>query len=120
MSRRLRAGAPAMRRRPRARVFAALGDETRLLLVGKLCLGEPLSISELSLGSRLTRQAITKHLGVLENASLVRGTRRGRRMLFRFAPGPVEDAKQYLALVSRQWERTLGRLKAFVESGAAD
>ncbi|MGC2752759.1 MAG: hypothetical protein WCA40_10360, partial [Candidatus Acidiferrum sp.] len=49
-------------RRPRALVCAALGDETRLWLVAKLCGGQPFSISELTRGSRLTRQAITKHL----------------------------------------------------------
>jgi DNA-binding transcriptional ArsR family regulator len=100
----------------RASVFAALGDETRLRLVGRLCHGEPLSISDLSRGSRLTRQAVTKHLRVLEKARLVRGARRGRKRLFRFTPRPIEDAMGYLEHVSRQWDRTLARLKAFVES----
>jgi DNA-binding transcriptional ArsR family regulator len=88
------------------------------MLVRKLCRGDPLSISELSDGTRLTRQAITKHLRVLENVSLVHGTRVGRKVLFRFEPGPIEDAKGYLDLVSGQWEQTLARLKAFVESRA--
>jgi DNA-binding transcriptional ArsR family regulator len=100
-----------------APVFAALGDETRLQLVGKLCGGEPLSISDLSAGSRLTRQAITKHLRVLEDARLVRGARRGRKMLFRFTPGPIDDARRYLESASTQWEHTLARLKSLVESG---
>jgi len=99
-------------------VFAALGDETRLRLVGRLCGGDRLSISELSEGSRLTRQAITKHLRVLEDASLVQGVRAGREMRFEFAPGPFNEARRYLELVSGQWERALGRLKAFVETGA--
>jgi DNA-binding transcriptional ArsR family regulator len=99
-----------------APVFAALGDETRLRLVGRLCGGELLSISELSEGSNLTRQAITKHLRVLEGASLVLGTRHGREMRFKFAPGPLEEVKRYLGLVSARWDQALGRLKAFVES----
>jgi DNA-binding transcriptional ArsR family regulator len=115
MSPRQSSGNPALRR-ARAPVFAALGDETRLRLVGRLCLGEPLSISDLSAGSRLTRQAITKHLRVLEGASLVRGSRRGRKMLFSLTPEPIEEARQYLEHVSGQWEHTLARLKAFVES----
>lgn len=105
-------------RGPRSRVFAALGDETRIRLVGRLCRGEPLSISQLSEGSRLTRQAVTKHLRVLENASLVHGARRGREMLFELTPEPMEGARKYLGLVSSQWERTLGRLRSFVQSGA--
>ena len=103
----------------RASVFAALGDETRLRLVGRLCRGEPLSISELSTGSRLTRQAITKHLRVLEDANLVRGAHRGRETLFELTPGPIGDAMDYLSLVSGQWERTLARLKSLVEAGDA-
>jgi len=118
MSRRRNPGTP--RGRPAcAPVFAALGDETRLRLVRRLCGGEPLSISELSRGSRLTRQAITKHLRVLENARLVRGARRGRRMLFHFAPGPVADARGYLEGVSVQWDQALARLRSFVEPKTA-
>ena len=111
------AGAPTLR--AHAPVFAALGDRTRLILVGKLCLGEPLSISELSRGSRLTRQAVTKHLRVLEQASLVHSSRQGRRMLFRFLPEPVRDAADCLDAVSEQWDLALARLKSFVESNAA-
>jgi DNA-binding transcriptional ArsR family regulator len=102
----------------RTRVFAALGDETRLRLVGKLSSGESMSISELSEGSSLTRQAITKHLCVLENTSLVHGLRLGRERRFTFAPAPLDEAKKYLEVVSGQWERALARLKSFVESGA--
>jgi DNA-binding transcriptional ArsR family regulator len=85
-------------------------------LVGRLGLGESLSITELSAGSRLTRQAITKHLRVLEGARLVQGSRRGRQVLFSLTPQPVEEARKYLEFVSRQWDEALGRLKAFVES----
>lgn len=104
----------------RASLFAALGDETRLRLVGRLCQGKPLSISDLSCGSRLTRQAVTKHLRVLENVRLVRGARRGRKRLFRFTPRPIGDAVGYLEHVSRQWDRTLARLKALVEPPESD
>jgi DNA-binding transcriptional ArsR family regulator len=96
-------------------LFAALGDETRLSLVMKLAGGEPRSISQLTAGSRLTRQAITKHLRVLETAGVVRGVRAGRESLFEFNPRPIEGLKEYLELVSKQWDEALGRLKAFVE-----
>ena len=96
-------------------MFAALGDETRLSLVAKLCGGQPRSISQLTGGSRLTRQAITKHLRVLENAGVVRSVRSGRESLFRFDPEPIEKMKDYLDLVSEQWDQALLRLKSFVE-----
>ena len=99
----------------RALLFAALGDETRLLLIGELSKGAARSISELTKGSSLTRQAITKHLRVLEGAGLVQGTRVGRESLFEFRPGPIERARTYLERVSDQWGQALARLKSFVE-----
>jgi DNA-binding transcriptional ArsR family regulator len=108
--------------RPRAKrhgsapvLFAALGDKTRLALVTKLCGGELRSISDLTQGSRLTRQAVTKHLRVLQKAGLVRCSRRGRESLFALDPEPVRELEDYLNSVSRQWDEALGRLKAFVE-----
>jgi DNA-binding transcriptional ArsR family regulator len=105
-----RAGAHA-----RAAVFAALGDETRLSLIGTLVSGPPRSISRLAQGSTLTRQAITKHLRVLEGAGVVRSIRAGRESLFEFRPQPLKDAQSYLERVSGQWDDALARLKSFVE-----
>lgn len=99
----------------RAPLFAALGDETRLSLVVKLSNGEPHSISQLTEGTRLTRQAVTKHLRVLENVGIVEGVRSGRENLFAFNPKPMDELREYLALVSAQWDEALGRLKTFVE-----
>lgn len=103
------------RRIDHAVVFAALGDETRLALMAKLAGGEARSISQLTAGSKLTRQAITKHLRVLETAGVVRGRHEGRERLFVLDPRPIDGLKQYLELVSEQWDQALGRLKAFVE-----
>jgi DNA-binding transcriptional ArsR family regulator len=100
----------------RASVFAALGDRTRLSLIGKLSNGPPQSISRLAEGSTLTRQAITKHLQVLEGAGVVRGVRVGRESLFEFRPEPLKELQSYLERVSDQWENALARLKSFVEN----
>ena len=114
MSRRSR-NAFAVKNRVQAPLFAALGDETRLSLIAKLSRGQPRSISQLTQGSRLTRQAITKHLRVLEGAGIVRGVRSGRESLFDFHPEPFEEVRKYLDLVSEQWDQALSRLKSFVE-----
>ena len=103
-----------------AAVFAALGDETRLALVARLSDGRPASISQLTEaqptgGSKLTRQAITKHLRVLERARIVHGVRAGRESLFELDPKPISELREYLDLVSEQWDQALGRLKSFVE-----
>jgi len=99
----------------RAHAFAALGDQTRLALVVKLSDGRPHSISKLTRGTRLTRQAITKHLRVLESAGIVRGARAGRESLFEFNPQPIIGLIDYIDLVSGEWDRALGRLKDLVE-----
>jgi len=99
----------------KARVFAALGDKTRLALVARLCSGEAASISQLADDSKLTRQAITKHLGVLERAGIVSSAQSGRERLFSFEPDPLEELQQYLASVSKQWEQTSGCRKSHAE-----
>lgn len=98
-----------------APVFAALGDETRLRLVARLCDGGPLSIAKLTAGSGVTRQAVTKHLRAMEAAGLVRGARRGRESVWRLERQRLAEAQRYLALVSRQWDEALARLRALVE-----
>ena len=95
-------------------MFAALGDETRLTLIGKLSKGAPQSISQLAEGSTLTRQAITKHLGVLEGAGVVRSERIGRQSLFEFQPAPFKELKSYLDRIAGEWDDALARLKSFV------
>ena len=102
--------------RAKATVFAALGDETRLSLLAKLASGERYSIAQLTEGTKLTRQAVTKHLRVLERVRIVHRAREGRESLFRFDPQPVIEMKEYLELVSQQWDVALARLKAFVEN----
>lgn len=98
-----------------AGVFAALGDPTRLGLVTRLAREPRLSIASLTEGSALTRQAITKHLRVLEEAGLVRPVRKGRERLFTLEAESIAGAREALDGISRQWDEALGRLKAFVE-----
>ena len=99
----------------RAPLFAAMGDQTRLMLVARLSDGRPRSISRLTRGTRLTRQAITKHLRVLESVGIVHNVREGRESLYEFNPQPLVELKDYLDRVSAHWEQALGRLKALVE-----
>lgn len=113
MSRRIRE--PKTRKASHAVLFAAMGDATRLALVAQLSAGEPRSIAELTAGSQLTRQAITKHLRVLEHAGIVRCKPSGRESLFALAPQPLAEMRTYLSEVSQQWDDALARLKAFVE-----
>jgi DNA-binding transcriptional ArsR family regulator len=103
------------RSRARAPVFAALGDGTRLRLLARLSRGERFSISQLTEGTKLSRQAITKHLRILERVQMVHSIRCGRESVFQFNPAPIIEMKQYLDQVSAQWDEALARLKSFVE-----
>jgi DNA-binding transcriptional ArsR family regulator len=98
-----------------ALLFAALGDDTRLALVARLLSGEPASIAHLASRMPLTRQAVTKHLRVLERAGVVHSVRCGRESQFVLDPRPLHALRQYLDRVSNQWDQPLARLKSFVE-----
>jgi DNA-binding transcriptional ArsR family regulator len=103
----LRKGAP---------VFAALGDDTRLRILARLSVDGPLSISQITDGETVTRQAITKHLAVLADAGLVRDTRSGRERHWELDLSPLETARMCLDLVSQRWDQRLERLRVLVEN----
>jgi DNA-binding transcriptional ArsR family regulator len=96
-------------------VFAALGDATRLHLVTRLGEVGPLSIRRLTDGTRVTRQAVTKHLHALARAGLVRSHRVGRERIWKLQPRRLEEVRDDLARISKQWDEAIGRLRAFVE-----
>ncbi|HXY41087.1 MAG TPA: helix-turn-helix transcriptional regulator [Vicinamibacteria bacterium] len=98
-----------------APVFAALGDPTRLVLMTRLCGGRPLSIAQLTMGTKVTRQAVTKHLSVLAVAGLVSDFRGGRERLWQPEPRGLDEASRYLEVIGRRWDAALERLKRFVE-----
>jgi DNA-binding transcriptional ArsR family regulator len=100
-----------------AHLFAALGDETRLHLVSRLCDNGPASITKLTAGSKVTRQAITKHLRLMEGSGLVHCAHSGRETIWRLDERRLEDARRYLDLISNRWDEALVRLRKFVENG---
>ena len=99
-----------------APVFAALGDEMRLRLVAARCVGGAMSITQLTTGTEISRQAITKHLGVLAAAGLVRDVKVGRERLWEFEPAHLDEARRTLELIGQQWDHALSKLKLAVES----
>ncbi len=96
-------------------MFAALGDPKRLALVTKLIDRKAHSISDLTAGTKITRQAVTKHLTVLEGVGLVSKVKDGRECLYELDPKPLKSVQEYLEVISAQWDDALQRLKAFVE-----
>lgn len=100
-----------------APVFAALGDERRLRLLARLGGEGPLSISRLSDGAGITRQAVTKHLQVLADAGLATSLRRGREQLWQLEAAPLDEARRSLELISQRWDEALERMKRVLEAG---
>ena|ERR1700687_809360 len=102
--------------RSQASVYAALGDETRLAVLAELAKGEARSIVRLTSGTNLTRQAVTRHLRVLESAGVVTCVQIGRESRFKLNPLTLAEARSYLEAVSRQWDDALSRLQSLVET----
>ncbi len=98
-----------------ANLFAALGDPTRLSLVAKLIDNQLHSISELSNNKEMTRQAVTKHLTVLENVGLVTKIKEGRESLYMIDTAPLKSLQDYLDIIASQWDKSLLQLKLFIE-----
>ncbi len=98
-----------------APLFAALGDDTRLGIVARLSEGRPLPIVRLAEGAAVSRQALTKHLHVLEAARLVRSARAGRERRWELEPARLAEARRWLERISSRWDAAIGRLRAHVE-----
>ena len=98
-----------------AEVFFALGDQTRLSVVRKLGAGGSLSATALAIDAKVTRQAVAKHLQVLEGAGLVSRERNGREVLYALETRRLADARGFLERVSAAWDRRIERLRALVE-----
>lgn len=98
-----------------ALMFSALGDETRLGIIANLCKKQPQSIAELTRGTKLTRQAVRKHLSILESASLIESVHMGRETHFEIRLERLTQLKEYFDVISQQWDGALERLKMFVE-----
>jgi DNA-binding transcriptional ArsR family regulator len=115
MSQRLRRFAKTAALQNCAPVFAALGDETRLRLIAALCVGGAMSITQLTAGTDLTRQAVTKHLAVLAEAGLARHVKVGRERLWEFEPVQLGEARRSLEVIAAEWDHALEKLRLAVE-----
>jgi DNA-binding transcriptional ArsR family regulator len=110
---------PDTRAETPAALFAALGDPTRLRIVIRLSRGEAMSIKQLASGTRMTRQAVTKHLHVLSSAGVATVARQGREQIWSLDQQQLAQARQFLDRLAQQWEDALGRLKSLVEEPEA-
>ena len=82
--------------------------------------GDALSVSELSEPLPISRQAVTKHLGVLETAGLIEHEWRGRERRHRLRPQPLQELDDWLAPYAAAWDRRLSRLRKHIEEDRHD
>jgi DNA-binding transcriptional ArsR family regulator len=100
---------------PADAVFAALSSPVRRDLVERLTAGGPASASRLAAGMRVSRQAVARHLALLDDAGLVTAERSGREVHYRVTPGPMTDAVRWMTGVGAEWDRRLERLRAVLQ-----
>jgi DNA-binding transcriptional ArsR family regulator len=101
--------APEYRRKRIDLVFDALAEPTRRRIVERLG-HAPATAGEISEKLPVSRQAVVKHLALLESAGLVCGERDGRRVVFRLTPGPFAEAAGWMHDVGAAWDRRLDKL----------
>lgn len=92
-------------------LFSALGDRTRLIIVTELADGQAYSITKLADGFGMSRQAVTKHLTVLEEAGLVTSERVGRRSLYQLGPDGLQAARNFLDRVLTHWSAAIAHVE---------
>ena len=75
----------------------------------------PTSITRLAADFDISRQAVTKHLRVMEDVGLVHSMQQGRELLWELEQARLAEVRAHLETISAHWDRTLARLKRFVE-----
>jgi DNA-binding transcriptional ArsR family regulator len=98
-------------------VFSALSDPTRREVMRRLSADGPSTLSELSSDLPVSRQAVAKHLVVLEGAGLVATSGTTRRRQYRLTPRPLADAMGWMVDVGAEWDQRLDALRRHVERG---
>jgi DNA-binding transcriptional ArsR family regulator len=98
-----------------ATIFAALADSSRRAVLDAISRHGRVSASALARELTISRQAIAKHLDLLERAGLVTSTRSGREILFELRPEPLSEAARWLRERAATWDRRLAALKRAAE-----
>lgn len=98
-------------------VYTALADPTRRLILERLFRDGPYSVTQLAAPLSMTRQAVSKHLNVLQDAGLLESELRGRERVNRASPAPLGEVNRWLEACSAEWDARLDRLQHYVDGG---
>jgi ArsR family transcriptional regulator, cadmium/lead-responsive transcriptional repressor len=97
-------------------LWAAVADPTRRRVLDALLDQGEASTTTIAAGLPVSRQAVAKHLAVLDRVGLVTGRRRGREVRYAVRPERLDDAAEAMARVAAQWDERLARIKRLAES----
>lgn len=101
-------------------LWAAVADPTRRRVLDALLEQGEATTTTLAEGLPVTRQAVAKHLLVLNRVGLVAGERHGRELRYAIRPERLDQASEAMARVAAQWDRRLARIKRIAESVQAE
>ncbi|MCI0679402.1 MAG: metalloregulator ArsR/SmtB family transcription factor [Actinobacteria bacterium] len=96
-------------------IFTALADPTRRQMLDRLVSEGPATATRLAGELPITRQAVAKHLTVLQEAGLVVRESVGRETIFQASPEALDEVKAWIDQVGAQWDRRLRRLRQSLE-----
>ena len=96
------------------RVFAALADPTRRLLIAELSSRELKTPTQLARDLPITRQAVSKHLKILEDANLIAARKAGRERRYTLTPQPLVTTLDWVVAVTEQWDKRLSALRDYL------
>ena len=109
-----------MRTEPDDQLWAAIAEPSRRRVLDLLVGGGEASASALAEHVPFTRQAVAKHLSVLEEAGLVSRRKQGRDVLFRVESDRLDEATRAMAELARRWDRRLDAIKRLAEAAHAE
>lgn len=101
-------------------LWAAVADPTRRRLLDLLLARGEATATSLALELPVSRQAVAKHLAVLDRNGLVDATREGREVRYAVRPERLDEARRRMAEVAAEWETRLASIKRLAEAGAED
>ena len=109
-----------MKTEPDDELWSAVGDPSRRRVLDVLVRGGEASASALAEKVPVSRQAVSKHLGVLEDVGLIRRRKQGREVLFQVDAKRLDEAARAMAELASRWDRRLGAIKKLAEAAHAE
>jgi DNA-binding transcriptional ArsR family regulator len=101
-------------------LWSAIADPSRRRVLDLIVHGGEATPSVIAEAMPFSRQAVSKHLAVLEDVGLIESRRSGREVRYRVAPARLDEATRAMATVASEWDRRLRAIKRIAEAAHAN